>query len=150
VTADSGSNNHARSGDPTTTLGPVSFLDVTADSCARQMLRSLLQLFAPNWRRARALACPARRVPCALAHPLEAILRCALQSSTIAGVNITLTSHDSFPETDDNWNIQSASISLSNSATGQNKCFSNALGNPFARLTGSSPTVLITAGMGCP
>jgi hypothetical protein len=69
--------------------------------------------------------------------------------SAIAALSITLTSHDGFGETDDNWNIQSASISLSNSTTGQSACFANALGNPFVRLTNSAPTTVITAGSGC-
>src|SRR5208282_5088412 len=61
--------------------------------------------------------------------------------SAFGKVTITLTSHNSFPETDDNWNIQSVDITVngsSGSATLLNK--SN---NPLARLTGSAPSVTL-------
>jgi hypothetical protein len=55
---------------------------------------------------------------------------------------ITLYSHNSFGETDDNWNVQSVQITASGSAT-------NRSGNPFARLTGSVPSVTIQPNSGC-
>ncbi len=59
--------------------------------------------------------------------------------SAFGQVSITLTSHNGFFETDDNWNIQSVVVTLSGpSGSVQLK---SETGNPFARLTGSAPTV---------
>jgi hypothetical protein len=66
----------------------------------------------------------------------------------VGPITIALQSHVNFPETGDNWNIQSVVASLSNG--GQNAtCYVNATGNPFARLTGERPSVLILAFTGC-
>jgi hypothetical protein len=67
--------------------------------------------------------------------------------SAFGDIKITLTSHNGFLETDDNWNIQSASIT----ANGPNgsACLYNRSGNPLARLTGSVPSVTLQPGTGC-
>jgi hypothetical protein len=62
-------------------------------------------------------------------------------------IKITLTSHNSFPETDDNWNIQTVNITV-NGASGSS-CLYNHGGNPLARLTGSGPSVTLQPGTGC-
>jgi hypothetical protein len=61
-------------------------------------------------------------------------------SQTALGqVAITLTSHDSFPETQDNWNIQNLTAKVL-SPTGAVLCQQSLSGNPLARLTGSAGT----------
>jgi hypothetical protein len=71
--------------------------------------------------------------------------------NAIGSIVIRLVEHNSGFETDDNWNIQSVNITLSNN--GQNvTCFANVTGsggNPFARLSGSKGSVPIAAGQGC-
>jgi len=58
-------------------------------------------------------------------------------SQTALGqVAITLTSHDSFPETPDNWNIQNLTATVF-SPTGGILCQQSLSGNPLARLTGA-------------
>ena len=61
--------------------------------------------------------------------------------SAFGNVTFTLTSHNSFPETDDNWNIQSVTITLN--GPGGSTTLLTRSGNPFARLTGSSPSVTV-------
>jgi len=57
-----------------------------------------------------------------------------------AGVAITLTSHNGFGETDDNWNIQSLDFKVKN-PNGSLTCEQTVSGNPAARLTGQAPTI---------
>jgi hypothetical protein len=68
----------------------------------------------------------------------------ALPLSFFGSITITLTSHNSWPETDDNWDIQSVRVTVtgpdgSGSALDQK-------GNPLSRLTGSSPSVALFRG----
>ncbi len=56
-------------------------------------------------------------------------------------ITITLTSHNGFLETDDNWNIQS--IVVTAAGAGGSATVASQAGNPFARLTGSAPRVTI-------
>jgi hypothetical protein len=58
-------------------------------------------------------------------------------------ITITLTSHNGFLETDDNWNIQSVLVTLNGSA-GSTTLLSKS-GDPLARLTGSRPSVTLHA-----
>jgi hypothetical protein len=81
-------------------------------------------------------------------HDLTFNLNSPMAFSALGNILITLTSHNSFLETDDNWNIQSANITLSNNGAGA-RCYSNVAGNPFARLTGSQPSVTISPGQNC-
>ncbi len=69
------------------------------------------------------------------------------QLSAFGAISVRLTSHNHFPETDDNWNIQAISVT----ATGPhgNSCVINESGNPFARLTGSGPSVALHPRAGC-
>jgi len=67
--------------------------------------------------------------------------------SAFGDITITLTSHNSFLETDDNWNIQNVSITV-NGPSGS-ACLYNHGGNPLARLTGSAPSVTLKPGTGC-
>jgi hypothetical protein len=77
-----------------------------------------------------------------------------VRSFTIAGgarplsafgpMKITLTSHNSIFETDDNWNIQYVVVTVSGSS-GSAVIFSQA-GNPLSRLTGSQPSVTLQPG----
>lgn len=75
-------------------------------------------------------------------------LNSAMPLSAIGSITITLTSHNSGFESNDNWNVQSANITLQNNGSGA-VCFANATGDPFRRLTGSVPSVTISAGQGC-
>jgi hypothetical protein len=66
----------------------------------------------------------------------------------IGPMAIALQSHVTAPETGDNWNIQSVTANLS--IGGRNAtCYANTGGNPFARLTGDRPSVLVLAFTGC-
>jgi hypothetical protein len=67
--------------------------------------------------------------------------------SAFGNVTLTLTSHNGFIETDDNWNIQTINVTLSGSSG--SACLFSGVGNPFSRLTGSGPSVTLTAGSGC-
>jgi len=69
--------------------------------------------------------------------------------AAFGSVVLRLTSHNGTFESDDNWNVQSANISLSGGSNPPSACLANVGGNPFARLTGSGPTVTIGAGSGC-
>ena len=59
--------------------------------------------------------------------------------SALGQVAVTLTSHNSFGETDDNWNIQNLTASVL-SASGSILCQQSLGGNPLARLTAQAPT----------
>jgi hypothetical protein len=71
----------------------------------------------------------------------------ALPLSYFDSTTITLTSHNSFPETDDNWNIQSIGVTVKGSDG--SKCVLDQKGTPLRRLTGSSPSVTLYGGNGC-
>jgi hypothetical protein len=73
---------------------------------------------------------------------VTAPLNPALLPSQISHVVITLTSHNSLTETDDNWNVQNVSISLSNNGTGPHGLMSFS-GAPLARLTGTQPNLVL-------
>lgn len=62
-------------------------------------------------------------------------------------VIITLTSHNGFAETDDNWNLRSIEITATGS--GGSGCVLKESGTPRARLTGSSPSVTLLPRAGC-
>jgi hypothetical protein len=66
--------------------------------------------------------------------------------SAFGAITITLTSHNSFGETDDNWNIQSINI-IVNGSSGSQSLF-NKTGNPLSRLTGNQPSVTLQPGIG--
>ena len=72
----------------------------------------------------------------ALSGPPQAFL-------VFGSITITLTSHNGFLQTDDNWNIQSALVTLNGS--GGSATLLSKSGNPLARLTGSSPSVTLHA-----
>lgn len=67
--------------------------------------------------------------------------------SDFGDITITLTSHNSWTETDDNWNIQNVSITLTGSSG--SACLYNHGSDPLARLTGSAPSVTLKLGTGC-
>jgi hypothetical protein len=64
--------------------------------------------------------------------------------SAFGPMTVTLTSHNSIFETDDNWNIQYVIVTVSGSS-GSAVIFSQA-GNPLSRLTGSQPSVTLQPG----
>jgi hypothetical protein len=66
--------------------------------------------------------------------------------SEFGPMTITLTSHNSIFETDDNWNIQYVIVTVSG-PSGSAVIFSQA-GNPLSRLTGSQPSVTLQPGTG--
>jgi len=63
--------------------------------------------------------------------------------SAFSDITITLTSHNKFLQTDDNWNIQSVLVTVSGS--GGSFTLMSKSGEPLARLTGSSPSVTLHA-----
>lgn len=66
----------------------------------------------------------------------------AQPAAAFGPISITLTSHDSWTESPDNWNIQDVTIT----ATGPNNAstlLKNDSGNPFRRLTNSAPTATL-------
>lgn len=72
-------------------------------------------------------------------------------AADIGSVTITLVQHGSFPETEDNWNMQTLHVRLFSQSGGQvnqQACLVNVSGNPFARLTGSAGSVTVPA-TGC-
>jgi hypothetical protein len=69
--------------------------------------------------------------------------------SAFGNITITLTSHNGFGESDDNWNVQNVVVTLSDSGNNP-KCYVNVTGNPFKRLTGSVPSLTLTPLQGCP
>lgn len=74
-----------------------------------------------------------------------------LALSSIGSVSITLTSHSSWPENDDNWKIQVANLTLQGGSPTppSTVCFANGSGNPFIQLTAKDPTVVFSANQGC-
>ncbi len=75
-------------------------------------------------------------------HTVNAELTRALTASAIVHIVITLTSHNSFGETNDNWNVQSVTVALLNNGAGQKELMSFS-GAPLARLTGSQPSLTL-------
>jgi hypothetical protein len=71
----------------------------------------------------------------------------SLPLSFFGSITITLTSHNSFPETDDNWDIQSVGVTAK--GPGGSSCVMDQKGNPLSRLTGSNPSVTLYRGKGC-
>jgi hypothetical protein len=63
--------------------------------------------------------------------------------SALGNLAVTLTSHDSGLETQDNWNIQNLNVKLRN-PDGSIICNPTFSGNPLARLTGQGPTAIFT------
>jgi len=61
--------------------------------------------------------------------------------SALGNLTVTLTSHDSGFETQDNWNIQNLIVKL-RSPNGSIICNPTFGGNPLARLTGQAPTAV--------
>jgi len=76
-------------------------------------------------------------------HTVNAPLTPPLAESAIGHIVLRLTSHNSLFETDDNWNVQSVVVKLSNGGSGPVEII-NVSGTPFVRLTGSQPTVTLT------
>jgi hypothetical protein len=75
-------------------------------------------------------------------HTVTAPLNPALTQAEIAHVVITLTSHNGFGETNDNWNVQDVSISLLNNGADAHLLMSFS-GAPLARLTGEQPSLFL-------
>jgi hypothetical protein len=71
----------------------------------------------------------------------------ALPVGLFGPVTITLTSHNSFPETDDNWNLHIIEVTATGSSG--SSCVLKESGTPRARLTGSSPSVTLPPRAGC-
>lgn len=74
---------------------------------------------------------------------VTAALSPALTQAQIAHITITLTSHNSFTESNDQWNVQAVSVSLSNNGNGRILLVSGS-GNPFHQLNSSSPSFTMT------
>lgn len=69
----------------------------------------------------------------------------ALPLSLFGTITITLTSHNGFTETDDNWDIQSIAVTAKGS--GESSCVLKQSG--LVRLTGSNPSVALHPRAGC-
>jgi hypothetical protein len=74
-------------------------------------------------------------------HTVEDKLSQQLSGNEIGTIALTLTSHNGFLETNDNWNVQSIAVELFSGS--QKYRLVTKSGNPFVRLTGSAPTVKI-------
>jgi hypothetical protein len=71
-----------------------------------------------------------------------------LTPAEAARIVITLISHNSGTETDDNWNIQSVDVALSNNGLDL-RFLTSVSGAPFARLSGTLPSLILPpAGLG--
>ena len=81
------------------------------------------------------------------AHTKTFTITPAITLAQFGNISITSQSHNSFTETDDNWNIQSLRITVSG-ASGS-ACLLNQSGNPLSRLTGSSGTATFHPRTGC-
>jgi hypothetical protein len=64
-------------------------------------------------------------------------------------MTITLTSHNHFPETDDNWNVQSVEVTVEKNGSKGSNCLFKGSGTPLKRLTGSDPSLTLQPGDGC-
>ena len=74
---------------------------------------------------------------------VTASLSPALTQAQISHIVITLTSHNGFAESNDQWNVQSVSVSLSNNGVGS-ILLVNGSGNPFHQLNASTPSFTLT------
>ena len=74
-------------------------------------------------------------------HTVTLPLNPPLLACTVRHIKITLTSHNGFGETNDNWNLQNITVVLSNGGGGV--AIATGAGNPFARLTGDLPSVVL-------
>lgn len=75
-------------------------------------------------------------------HAITSPLNPPRRPETIGHVEITLTSHNSRTETDDNWNVQSVIVAVSNNGNNTIPLVSGS-GNPLQRLTGSLGTLVL-------
>jgi len=75
-------------------------------------------------------------------HVVSAPLKPPRSACAIGHIELTLQSHKHGAETDDNWNVQSVSASLSNNG-GLPTRWLNIAGDPVARLTGSLPSMVL-------
>src|SRR5271157_5240528 len=75
-------------------------------------------------------------------HAVTAALAPPQPASAIGRIVITLTSHNAPFETDDNWNIQSVTVNLSNNGANQLQLL-GASGSPLVRLTGTLPSITL-------
>jgi hypothetical protein len=73
----------------------------------------------------------------------------ALPAALFGPVTITLSTHNSWPESDDFWDIASVDVTLGNKGSAESKCLLNESGGPFARIGGAIPSVKLTPRGGC-
>jgi hypothetical protein len=81
-------------------------------------------------------------------HTVLANLDQQLSANQIGEIAISLVEHNSFPETDDNWNIQAVTVNLVTAFGGSFSLIMDRNGLPLVRLTGSKPTVTIGTAAG--
>jgi hypothetical protein len=86
-------------------------------------------------------------------HSVTVALNPPAPISSFGDASLTLHSHNSIVETDDNWNVQSIIVTLNGPQQSllpqQSLCYAKKSGNPFIRLTGSNPSVTLHAQDGC-
>jgi microsomal dipeptidase-like Zn-dependent dipeptidase len=75
-------------------------------------------------------------------HTVSLELKPPRKPCDIGHIAITLTSHNGFGETDDNWNVESINVTLTNNGVGQQE-WGGGSGDPLQRLTGSLPTLVL-------
>jgi pimeloyl-ACP methyl ester carboxylesterase len=80
---------------------------------------------------------------------INATLSTPLKPSDIGKIVITQIEHNNFGETDNNWNINSVTVTLSNPGGGSQQ-IASASGNPLVRLTGSAPSFTLSVGSAPP
>jgi len=73
----------------------------------------------------------------------------ALPLALFGEMTITLTSHNHFPETDDNWNVQKVDVKVQKKGSSGSSCLFKGNGTPLKRLTGSDPSLTMQPGSGC-
>ena len=74
-------------------------------------------------------------------HTVQVPLSPPLAPNEIGAIKITLTSHNGFAQTDDNWNVNEVDVALVTGTT--SFPLTSKKGNPFVRLTGSQGSVTI-------
>jgi hypothetical protein len=128
------------------TFNQIQFVVTTGDDDLRGDSSATVTLQAPNGATLQVITLKGQNQAAwnnNTTHTVTAGLSQPQTASAIGHILITLTSHNSFGESDDNWNVQSVVVTLSNNG-GSPLQLVNSSGNPLARLSGSGPSVTLT------
>jgi hypothetical protein len=140
----SGAEHALAAPDASTTLNTIQFKIQTGGDDLRGNSSATAQLFSINGQPMQTITLKGQgggSWPNNSLHTVQANLSPPLSANEIGAIKITLTSHNGFAETDDNWNINEVDATL---ATGSNTfALVTKTGNPFVRLTGSAGSVTL-------